>query len=165
MWDMPCGVWTFMTKLFRWDLKPGDPNRVFPLRIPDAILTGSLYSVHISTFLHYFTQGLTEIFTFCVNCYLQIKCCILTQLSWSRIRAKVSAASLNLWVFRRPSTRIIFFTTRKKVSIFVSRKFEDYQLFRVLLHDAASWVRSRQFLSWFRERSLKRQSASRRAQK
>lgn len=40
----------------KWDLKPGDPNRVFPLRIPDAILTGSLYSVHISTFLHYFTQ-------------------------------------------------------------------------------------------------------------
>ena len=41
----------------RWDLKPGDPKRVFPLRAPDAMLTGSLYSIHIRTFLHYFKQG------------------------------------------------------------------------------------------------------------
>ena len=36
----------------RWDLKPGSPGRVFPLRIPDAVLTGSLYSTHINTYLH-----------------------------------------------------------------------------------------------------------------
>lgn len=40
----------------RWDLKPSDKRRVFPLRAPDAMLTGSLYSVHIRTFLHYFRQ-------------------------------------------------------------------------------------------------------------
>jgi len=40
----------------RWDLKPGSKGRVFPLRIPDAVLTGSLYSTHINTYLHYFTQ-------------------------------------------------------------------------------------------------------------
>lgn len=40
----------------RWDLKPGDPRRVFPLRAPDNILTGGLYSIHIRTFLHHFRQ-------------------------------------------------------------------------------------------------------------
>ena len=45
----------------RWDLKPGTKGRVFPLRIPDAVLTGSLYSTHINTWLHYFTQGLNQI--------------------------------------------------------------------------------------------------------
>ena len=40
----------------RWDLKPGTKGRVFPLRIPDAVLTGSLYATHINTYLHYFSQ-------------------------------------------------------------------------------------------------------------
>ena len=40
----------------RVDLMPGSPGKVFPLRIPDAVLTGSLYSTHINTYLHYFTQ-------------------------------------------------------------------------------------------------------------
>ena len=40
----------------RSDLMPGSPGRVFPLKIPDAVLTGSLYSTHINTYLHYFTQ-------------------------------------------------------------------------------------------------------------
>lgn len=41
----------------RWDLKMGDPRRVFPLRVPDSMLTGSIYSVHIRTYLHYFRQS------------------------------------------------------------------------------------------------------------
>ena len=43
--------------LFRWDLPPKDPRRVYPLRIPDAVLAGSLYSIHIRTYLHYFNNG------------------------------------------------------------------------------------------------------------
>lgn len=40
----------------RWDLPPKDPKRVYPLRIPDAVLGGSLYSIHIRTYLHYFSN-------------------------------------------------------------------------------------------------------------
>ena len=47
---------TFIS-LFRWDLPPKDPRRVYPLRIPDAVLAGSLYSIHIRTYLHYFNNG------------------------------------------------------------------------------------------------------------
>ena len=44
----------------RWNLKNGEKGRVWPLRVPDAMLTGSLYSIHIRTFLHYFTQGISS---------------------------------------------------------------------------------------------------------
>ena len=47
---------TFIS-VFRWDLPPKDPRRVYPLRIPDAVLAGSLYSIHIRTYLHYFNNG------------------------------------------------------------------------------------------------------------
>ena len=47
----------FFKSVFRWDLPPKDPRRVYPLRIPDAVLAGSLYSIHIRTYLHYFNNG------------------------------------------------------------------------------------------------------------